>query len=148
MKGQNIVLSEILLFAIGIAIANYVIFSFQRTEDRTTEVALKDNFRALAGVVSVAAAKATENANLTFVFPIPERISGRQYSISMKGDSVLVSDLLKSEINVTQKLFNITQENCISNNAFCASGDVVSAARAIEITSDGKNIVMRRARTA
>ncbi|MBI2232471.1 MAG: hypothetical protein HYU56_01000 [Candidatus Aenigmarchaeota archaeon] len=146
MKGQNIIIGEILLFAIGIAIANYVIFSFQKAQDKTTEIAIKDNFRAIANTVSAAAAKAVESGNISVRIQLPEKMSGRQYSIYLKNDYIVVFDLLNSEINVTQKLFNITQENCISDNAFCAKGDVVSTARIAEIRADGKNIVLRRLR--
>lgn len=146
MKGQNIIIGEILLFAIGIAIANYVIFSFQKAQDKTTEIAIKDNFRAIANTVSAAAAKAVESGNISVRIKLPEKMSGRQYAISLKNDYIVVFDLLNSEINVTQKLFNITQENCISDNAFCARGDVVGTARIAEIRADGKNIVLRRLR--
>ncbi len=148
MKGQNIIIGEILLFAIGIAIANYVIFTFQKAQDKTTEIAIKDNFKAIANTVSAAAAKAVESGNISVRILLPERMAGRQYVVSLKKDSVVVYDLLNSGINVTQKLFNITQENCISENTFCARGEVISAARAVEIRADGKNIVLRRLRVS
>lgn len=145
-KGQHIILGEILLFAIGIAIANYVIFSFQSAETRTSEVALKDNFQLIADMVSTSVIKASESSNVSVRLFLPEKISERTYAVSLKGDSVIVFDLYNTGINTTQKLFNITQENCISNNAFCARGDVASTARSIEIFSDGKDIILRRLR--
>jgi len=146
MKGQYLILGEILLFAFGLAIANYVIFSFQRTEGRTNEVALKDNFQLIANMLSTAVIKTSESANSSVRFFLPEKISGRTYAISFKSDSVIVFDLDNPEVNVIQKLFNITQGNCISDNAFCSSGDVVSTAKSIEVFSDGKTVILRRLR--
>lgn len=145
-KGQNIILGEVLLFAIGLVIANYVIVSFQKTESRTGEVTLKDNFQQIANAVSTAVVKASESANSSVRLFLPASITNRVYAISLKGGDVVVFDLNNPAINVTQKLFNITQENCISNNAFCAAGDAISSSRAVEIFSDGKNVVLRRLR--
>lgn len=146
MKGQYTILGEILLFAFGIAIANYVIFSFQGTHSKTSDVALMDNYNTLASVVSGAVVKASEQGNSSVRIAIPEKIAGRAYAVSLKGGNVIVFDTGAAHLNATQKLFNITQENCISSDAFCARGDVISASRYIEVFSDGKNIVLRRMR--
>jgi len=143
-KGQHVILGEILLFIIGLAIANYVLFSFQKAEMRVSKVSLKDNFQLIANTVSTAVTKVTESANSTIRFFLPERISNRVYRVVLRGVSVTVFDVDNPEINVSQKLFNISQENCISDNAFCAQGDIISTARSIEIFSDGKNIILRR----
>lgn len=145
-KGQNIIFMEILLFGFGILLANFVIVSFQGTDEKTQEIALKDNFRLVANAVSTAVVKASESANSSVRLLIPEKISEKVYMISMKGDSVMIFDPYNPEINASQKLFNITQENCISDNAFCAQGDVISTSKSVEVFSDGKTIVLRRLR--
>jgi hypothetical protein len=151
MKGQYLILAEILLFAFGLAMANYAISTFQGAQGRTSEIAAKDNFRLIANSVSTAVVKASENGNSSIRLFLPEEIAGREYAIALKEDSVIVFDLNDPAINVTQKLFNITQQNCNSDNAFCARGAVsgsfvASSAKAIEIFSNGKDIVIRRLR--
>lgn len=146
MKGQNLILAEILLFAFGLAIANFVIVVFQKTESRTGEFSTKDNYRLVAGMISTAIIKASQNTNATVKVLLPEKISGRIYEIHLQGGAVTVIDEKNPDINVTQKLFNITQENCISDNAFCAGGIVTSTAGSAEIVANGKTILLRRAR--
>jgi len=143
-KGQYLIISEILLFALGILITANVVVSFQTIHASLSKGALKDQFGSVADVVITAVVKAaTTNSSIAVTFPA--KISEKIYVISLKDESIIVYDLDAPDINVTKKLFNITQSNCITEGIFCASGDVVSTVGRAEIYIDGRTIKIRRA---
>lgn len=143
-KGQYLIISEILLFALGILITANVVVSFQSIQSSLSKAALKDQFGSVADVVSTAVVKAaTTNSSIAVIFPT--KISEKIYVISLKDESIIVYDLDAPDINVTKKLFNITQSNCITEGIFCAAGDVVSTVGRAEVYIDGRTIKIRRA---
>ncbi|MBI4018073.1 MAG: hypothetical protein HY368_00515 [Candidatus Aenigmarchaeota archaeon] len=144
LKGQHLVLNEMLLFALGILITAHVVFSFGSIQSSLNEVSTKDQFMN-AGDIIVSGVSRAVAENSTVVVNFPEKISGRTYVISLSEDSVFVQDFSNPEVQVSQKLFNIAKSNCITEGVFCLSGEVLSTAGRAEIFIDGKTIKIRRA---
>lgn len=139
MRGQYRVVREIILFAIGVAITSFVIVSFNNVETRARELAVTDNLAEvssmlISGIVEVA----QSNRSSFIVLEIPEKISGQIYRITVNNDDLKLALFNNPQINVTQKLFNMTK-------SYFITGDVISTARHVTIESSPPNIIIRRA---
>lgn len=143
-KGQNIVINEVLLFALGILITVHVVNSFSTMQSSLRQVSTTDQFTGVADIISSAAVQAA-SSNASIVAEFPEKISEEVYVISLKDDSVIIYDLGDPDTKVSQKLFNIAQTDCSSEGVFCLDGEVLSTAGRAEIYVDGKTIKIRRA---
>jgi len=137
MKGQYRVVTEVLLFAIGVAITSYVVLSFSNVHDVTTDLSLRDNMNGVANLVANAMVKSSINENSTIRISIPDQISRYVYIITVSGDEIIVSSIDKPDIFVTKQLFNMSQNYIIS-------GETVSSAKFIEIRLVDNEIRLRR----
>lgn len=139
MKGQYRILMEVMLFAIGVAIASFVLISFGDLQESTESVSIKDQMNTVLNVVINGAVKASLTPGSVVRVPIPPTISGRTYMIFVQGDKNLTAiDLNEPAINVTREIFNIDEPNKR------LQGNVVSSAGIVEITNDGAKIIIQR----
>ncbi len=139
MKGQYRIISEIILFSIGILITFYVIVNFNSVEDTITDITLYDQFEGVSDLVSEAILKASQTDNTSIRIGIPDTLSNQIYKISIKdadGGKIIVNTLDNS-VRIERQLFNINQDNVINNS------EVVSTAQYIEVIK-GETISLRR----
>ncbi|HLD85686.1 MAG TPA: hypothetical protein VI968_03965 [archaeon] len=129
MKGQIRIISEVLLFMVGIAIASFVIYVFGNISSSVQVISTGDQMKAVGNEVADAIIKASKNANTTIRVEVPMRLSGSPYSIWVL-DHVVVSD---GKTTVYAELFNITK----SYDIIVLSGKISSAAQFVEIQSTG-----------
>jgi hypothetical protein len=144
-KGQYRLVSEILLFGIGILITGYVIINFNALQDSVRDLTLKDQMNNIADLVSTAIVKIATADNASIRLTIPGTLSDSPYRISIKdadGGKLIISRLDGSAL-VERQLFNINYNNTISSNVINNS-EVVSSAQFIEIVKNEKITILRR----
>src|SRR3989344_5217762 len=105
MKGQVHIISEILLFMVGIVITSFVIFTFTTIASVSEERSLKDQFGGVADALASAILKSTSSKNVTIRMQIPTKLSGKQYAIIFD-DAIIITD---GKTEITKELFNITK---------------------------------------
>lgn len=135
MLGQYRILSEVLIFAVGMAIASYVTLSYSNVRDFIGTVSTEDKLQNIAYKIINALVKASSD-NSYLVIEIPEKVSEKDYRIrAIKGDrsSCLKGqdcflNLSTNDISISRQLFNISQNYIIK-------GDVTMA-RFLTIRSD------------
>ena len=144
-KGQYRIVSEILLFAAGLAIASFVAITFNDLRDSISEITKRDQMISISNLISASLIKSIAE-NTTTRLRIPDLISDEVYIISFEssaggactiGNCLLRLRTVVSGITVTQQLFNISQSHIIN-------GNVYSSARYIEIVSNGTVIRVDR----
>lgn len=138
MKGQYKIVVEIMLFAIGLSITSYVILSFGNVQRSVENVTTIDNMDLVGDVIIDGIIKASQIGNSTVKLTIPEHISSSNYKVTIENDEMTISSLQNPSIFVKRQIFNISQIYSISNRS------IVSAAKFIEIKSDGTNIWIKR----
>ena len=137
MKGQIRIVSEVLLFMVGIAIASFVIYIFGNISSSVQTLSSEDQMKAIGNEVADAIIKTSKNINTTIRVKIPIRLSGNSYNIWVL-DHVVVSD---GKTSVYAELFNITK----SYDIIVLSGKISSAAQFVEVQStDNKKIFVYR----
>ncbi len=145
MLGQYRIISEILIFAIGIAIAAFVAITFNDLKDFISETATKDQMLSISNLISGSLIKSI-SGNTTVRLEIPETISNEVYIISFEsasssqciiGDCVLRLTTVDTGNTLTHQLFNIGQSHIIN-------GRVYSTAKYIQIISNGNIISVDR----
>jgi hypothetical protein len=137
MKGQYRIVSEIMLFAIGVVIASFVILNYQNLQGILTELTLKDNLLSVSDTLSAGILKAAESNSIVRI-RIPYEISGKMYTISVKNDTIILASFENPAINVTQQLFNISQ----SHNITLSGNILLSSSRYLQIrTLDDKIVI-------
>ncbi len=135
MKGQVRIISEILLFMVGIVITSFVIFTFTNIAAVSEERALKDQFGGVADALASSILKSTSNKNTTVRIQIPTKLSGKQYMIIFD-NAIIITD---GKVKIVKELFNITQSyNIITSN----NGRITSSAQYLAIRSDDKNNII------
>jgi len=137
MKGQYRIVTEVMLFAIGVAITSYVILSFGNVHAAIADLSLRDNMDGVANLVVNGLVKASAIKNTTLRIEIPDKIAQYTYKIALSGDQINVSSMDKPDIFVIKQLFNMSQNYIIS-------GETVSSAKFIEIVFDGTQIKIKR----
>ncbi len=139
-KGQYRIVSEILLFAIGLAVASFVIVVFGNLQDTVSLISAQDQMMSVSNAITASVIKSMDY-NTTIRLRIPDTISGEPYVISFEsvpgspctpGNCVLRLRTVTSGITTTQQLFNISQSHIIT-------GNVYSTARYIEIISNSSS---------
>ena len=141
-KGQYRLISEMLLFLIGIMITSYVIINFGSLQTSVTGMATRDPVA--SAIVKVAN---TDNATIRLVIPV--KVSESVYKISIKDQhglffgGIINVTTLDGAISVERQLFNIDYDNTISNNHIINNSEVVSSAQLIEIRKNEKITLIR-----
>jgi len=101
---------------------------------------MQNRMRVIASDIRNAIFKLYESgANSTIYLEIPEKLGDNVYVIKLIDDNITLFLYDNPKINVTEKIFNISQDNLIS-------GEVASISKYIEITRSGSNIILRRYR--
>ena len=120
-KGQYKVVSEVLMFGIGIGIAVLVVGVFQNVSKTVFDVGIDDQLYEVATLVSNSIIKVMESStDATLSLRVPPKLSDKEYMIAVeKNDStnsyqVAVFMEKKPEMRIVQKLFNIGQDNNIN----------------------------------
>lgn len=144
-KGQYRIISEILLFAIGIMIVGYVIVNFNDLQEAAKGITVNDQLENVADIVSVAIVKTANVENATIRLTIPDKVSGSIYRISIKDadGGKLIINTLDGLATVERQLFNINYDNTDSSNNIINNSEVISSAQFIEIVKNEK-ITLRR----
>ncbi len=148
MKGQHIIINEILIFAIGLAITSFVVMNFNILQETLKEKALRSQLSSVANSIAsaIALAGATNSTNTTLSLAIPEKVSEESYLISVQdagGRECERSEdcrlnLKTSVTSFSMQIFNISQ-------SYNIKGSIHSSAKYIQVKSDGKNIELLRA---
>ncbi|MBI4174184.1 MAG: hypothetical protein HY517_00940 [Candidatus Aenigmarchaeota archaeon] len=145
-KGQYRIISEIILFAVGILITSYVIVNFNSLQSATQEITLDDQMNNIADIVATAIVKVSTQDNATVRLTIPDRISDSIYRISIKdagGGKIIVSKM-DGTASVERQIFNINYNNTINTGSVINNSEVVSSAQFIEIVKNEKITILRR----
>lgn len=143
-KGQYRIVSEIILFGIGIVITSYVIINFNGLQNSTRQITLNDQMNNVADIVSVAIVKVATQDNASIRLTIPDKLSESAYRVSIKdadGGKLIITKL-DGTASIEKKLFNINYGNTISN--VINNSDVVSSAQFIEVVKNEKITILRR----
>jgi len=147
-KGQYRIISEIILFSVGILITGYVIVNFNSLQDSTMKITFEDQMNSVADVVATAVIKVTHENNASVRLVIPDKISDSIYMIALRegaeGDGELIITKLDGTESVRKKLFNINHDNTITSNNVINNSEVVSSAQFIEIVKNEKITILRR----
>lgn len=114
-KGQNRVVGEMLLFAVGIIILSYIIMTFGTAQAGINKLSVNDQLQNVADYIKSAVTEiSNKGARSNITIQLPIRVSGEEYIIRLNkiGTSpeknaltvLLARDL---SVNVTEELFNI-----------------------------------------
>ena len=87
MKGQYRIVSELILFGMGILITSYVVINFNNVQDNLQGITAYDQMNAVADSVSNAIVKASSTENSTIDIRVPDKISGSSYRIALWSDN-------------------------------------------------------------
>lgn len=145
MIGQYRVISEILLFFIGILITSFVIINFGNLETTIRETSLHDQLGSVGDSVATGIAKVASMKNTTIRLIIPDEISDYTYVISIRdvnGGEMTVSTL-NGNVSIKRQIFNIDYDNTVSSNHVINNSEVVSSAGFIEIIKNEKITLAR-----
>ena len=149
MIGQYRIISELVLFGIGIMITSYVIINFTNVQNTIQDVTLKDQFDGIADVVSTSVLKAAECGNCTIRFRIPDKVSDKIYKISIKSEyeasvgGILIINTVDGKTFLQRQLFNINYDNIDGSRNIINNSEVTSNAEFVEIVNNGV-ITIRR----
>lgn len=137
MKGQYRIVLEVMLFAIGVAMASFVLVSFQDLQETISANAMTDQLNAVLIDVMNGAVTASLNENALVRVAIPPTINGEAYRIVAENDVLTASLLEHPDVAVSREIFNIEEGNRVR-------GDIVSGARIVAITYDGTTMTLQR----
>lgn len=141
MKGQYRIVKEILLFAIGIGIATFILVSFQSVYDNVSEITLKDQLVNVGDLVAGGLVKSVESDSQSVIrMQIPEDVSGEIYRIRLNGNVMTVEVYGNPDISVSRNIFEY-------NATYDVKGDVVSTAKYIEVYFDDPDLIIKRSAT-
>ncbi|MFA4820302.1 MAG: hypothetical protein WC613_05090 [Candidatus Aenigmatarchaeota archaeon] len=147
-KGQYRLISEMLLFLLGIMITSYVIVNFNTLQAGVKTMAVKDQMENVIDTVASAIVKVANTNNATIRVVIPGKVSENVYKISIKDQRDLKGGIinvsaLDGSVSVERQLFNIDYDNTISSNHIINNSEVVSSAQLIEIIKNEKITISR-----
>ncbi|MBI2076700.1 MAG: hypothetical protein HYT72_05635 [Candidatus Aenigmarchaeota archaeon] len=144
MKGQYRLVSEVLLFAAGVAMASFVIVSFTSVKDAISKGSVSDQLVSVSNLITTSLVKVSQN-NAVLRIKIPGAISGKGYRIRAvdgngnpceKGKDCFLNLSIDGE-SYARQVFNISQNYKIT-------GDIPSTVTYIEIVSANDEIRIQR----
>lgn len=138
MKGQKVI-SEIMLFAVGVLITAFVIFNYQGLQDSLSDLVIKDGLLSVSDLLSTGIVKVSET-NSIIRLKIPTKIAGSVYMIEISNDNIVLTSFEKPSINITKQLINITQ----SHNITILGNVLFSPAGYVQIQHEGGNITISK----
>ena len=144
-KGQYRIVSEILLFLIGILITSFIIINFGNVEDSVKKISVRDQLESVGNSVATAIVKVANADNATIRLSIPDMVSKNIYRISLRSTNggEMILSTLDGNTSVKRQIFNIDYDNTGSNNHVINDSDVVSSAEFIEIVKNEKITILR-----
>jgi hypothetical protein len=149
MKGQYRIVSELILFGVGIMITTYVIVNFGSVQETVKDVTLRDQLESIADVVSTAIVKTSNCESCVIRLSIPDKVSDSLYKIYIKSEyeditgGVLIINTVDGKVSVQRQLFNINYDNIVGSGDIINNSEVTSNAQFIEIFKNEK-ITIRR----
>ncbi len=144
-KGQYRIVSEIMLFGIGVAIVSFIIVNFNSAEDVISRTAVKSQLKSTSDLVMLGTAKASLNPNSIVKVTIPSKLSDSTYLIKFEGactkgsSCILALSSYIGDASVSQEIFNIEQ-------SYNIKGWTSSSANYIDITFINGDIKLERSR--
>jgi len=137
MKGQVRIVSEVLIFAIGIGIAAFVIVQFSIMQEGVQQNSFKDQMQGILNTVTNSLQKAMNSPNSNVDFEMPETLSENSYLVSLyeyspggeKRFFAIVHKLGEPSTYVAKEIFNIDKQR------YSLSGSVVSGSKFARISS-------------
>lgn len=138
MKGQYILVNEVLLFILGIFIVYFVASSFSSIQEGLENITTYDHMNSLSEFFVVGILKAYESGeNSTLILKMPEYFSTQTYRITANGNNLTVAIASDPRIKVTRELFNISASKIIT-------GSITSSVRYILISNNDTHIELGR----
>lgn len=143
LKGQYRIVTEIIIFGIGVGILSFIIVNFSSVEDSVSKTAINSQLRSVSNIAMLGIVKASINVNSSIRVDIPSGFSGNDYVVSMEGgcrtgrNCLLMLSRYDGSINVSRSIFNI-------NQSYNITGWVISSANYIDIISNNSDITFRR----
>ena len=141
MQGQFKIVSEVLIFGIGILIASFVLFNFTFVKNFVTDVAKSEQYDSVSNVIRTSMLKSMLANSSVRVF-IPPQIAQDSYTIGFGGRCdkrecfIEIVDLPTGE-NVQKEIFNI-------NQSYNIIGSVASTGRDFEVVFNSTHIKLKR----
>ena len=144
-KGQYRIVSEIILFLMGILITSFVVINFGNVENSVRKISLRDQMESVSDTVATAIAKVANIGNATIRLSIPDKLSNSVYIIALRDadGGKLVIYTLGGNASIERQIFNIDYDNTDSNNHVINNSEVVSSAGFIEIIKNEKITIVR-----
>ena len=144
-KGQYRLISEILLFLIGMLITSFVIINFNNVQASVEQITLRDQLESVSDYVATAIVKVSAADNATIRLSVPEKMSEKIYSISIKDadGGKLIINTIGGSLTLERQIFNIDYDNTNSNNHIINNSEVASSAGFIEIVKNEKITIVR-----
>lgn len=135
MKGQYKIVSEVLLFAMGVAITSFVVISFQNVRDSISEMSIEDQLGAVSNLLSSGIIKAAEIDSIVRL-RIPKDVSGMAYKVSLENNNITISTVEKP-VFVSKQIFKI-------GHPYSIKGGIYSSAEYVDIVSSNLSITIKR----
>ena len=145
MKGQYRIVSELILFGMGILITSYVVINFNNVQDNLQGITAYDQMNAVADSVSNAIVKASSTENSTIDIRVPDKISGSSYRIALWSDNCgqIVLSTTDGKAMVKRQLFNINYDNIIGSNSVINDSEILSTAEFVRVIKNSKITIVR-----
>ncbi|MCD6092498.1 MAG: hypothetical protein J7J38_00570 [Candidatus Aenigmarchaeota archaeon] len=138
MKGQYTLVTEVLIFFLGISIATLVLLSFNSIEKSFTDTAITDEMRGVSNLITAGIVKVFESKeNTTLILKIPKTIAKNVYRVHVDNNNLTISLVKDPRVKIEQELFNISLSKSII-------GDVVSSSEYIAIKSNATTVEIER----
>ncbi len=142
LKGQYRIVTEIIIFGVGVGILSFIIVNFSSIEDSISRTSVNSQLKSASNIVMLGIVKASLNTNSSIRISMPSSFSGNSYMISLEdcktgGGCLMVLSKYSGTINVSRGIFNI-------NQSYNITGWAISSANYIDITSNNSDIIFRR----
>lgn len=143
MKGQYRIINEVMIFAIGVAIASFIIVNFQNVQDTMARTSSRIQMETVSDLMASALLKASL-VNSSISVRIPSHLSNNMYMIEVsttggpcvKGGTPCFMNFSTKGSGYTKKLFNIEQTHSII-------GKSISGSEYLKIESSDGNITIK-----
>ncbi len=137
MKGQFRIVSEILIFAIGIFLVIFVVQNFQSVQQPISKISLRDQLTGVSDSIATAVVKAyVSGGAASIIIRVPARVSESAYSIKITDNKLVVQSIKNPGIYVTNGLFKIGE----SYFNIIAEDGLTGTVEYIKVSFDGSQI--------
>lgn len=139
MKGASRIVSEVLLFAIGIAITLFVIVQFNAVENNIGEQSFYSQLSEVSNSVMNAIKDAGSAESAYIKLEMPPKLSDKDYVITLVNDPkklLVVSMAGDQSRNFVREIFNIEP-------GYSVSGSVASGSRFVAVVKSGSDKTIR-----